>query len=72
MYPLITLENVKECVIHRRINRFVVEIEVNGETTKAYINNTGRLPEYIKTGKKGFLFKKHWWKKNQFQVICSS
>ncbi|MCD6468856.1 MAG: DNA/RNA nuclease SfsA, partial [Thermoplasmata archaeon] len=57
MHPLITIKNVRECVIHRRINRFVVEIEVNGETKRGYINNTGRLLEYIKKGEKGFCLK---------------
>ncbi|MBS7644410.1 DNA/RNA nuclease SfsA [Candidatus Bathyarchaeota archaeon] len=42
------------CTIVKRLNRFVAEVIINGKTTKAYINNTGRLIEYLKSGKTAF------------------
>lgn len=41
-------------VVLRRINRFVAEIDIGGETVEAYLNNTGRLIDYITYGKKCF------------------
>ena len=51
---IVRLENPLECTIIERINRFVVKITVDGKPYKAYINNTGRLLEYLIRGKKGF------------------
>ena len=51
---IITIENQIECSIVRRINRFVVEIQVSGSYYPAWINNTGRLQEFLINGKKGF------------------
>ncbi len=44
----------EECVIVKRLNRFVVEIEVAGITYRAYINNTGRLLEYMVRGRRAY------------------
>jgi sugar fermentation stimulation protein A len=43
-----------ECEIVKRLNRFVVEIRVGGNTKKAYLNNTGRLSEYLIRGKRAY------------------
>jgi len=43
-----------ECAIIERINRFVVKVLIDSKLHRAYINNTGRLPEYLVKGKKGF------------------
>ena len=40
---LLKLSNVLECRIVRRLNRFIVEVELNGVKSRAYVNNTGRL-----------------------------
>lgn len=42
----------------RRVNRFVVEVEVGGRTEKAYINNTGRLVEYMVRGRRCFCLRR--------------
>ena len=51
---LLGLAGVVPCTIVRRVNRFVVEILVSGRGARAYINNTGRLSEYLVEGRKGF------------------
>lgn len=38
-----------------RINRFVVKINIDGEPAEAYLNNTGRLRDYMVYGKKCFI-----------------
>jgi len=55
---VIKIENPVECRIVRRVNKFVVEVQMNGKTYKAYINNTGRLKDYIVNGKIGFCVRK--------------
>jgi len=42
------------CRIIRRVNRFVVEVEAQGARRRAYINNTGRLREYLVEGRTGY------------------
>ncbi|MBO8182531.1 MAG: DNA/RNA nuclease SfsA [Archaeoglobus sp.] len=48
----------KECEIVKRLNRFVVEIEVEGRIRKAHLNNTGRLQEYLIRGRKAYCIEK--------------
>jgi sugar fermentation stimulation protein A len=43
-----------ECTIIHRLNRFVVEIQVDGILQQACINNTGRLKGYLCNGNTGF------------------
>lgn len=43
-----------ECRMVRRLNRFVVKVQVDASYYKAYINNTGRLHEFLVKGRKGF------------------
>ncbi len=52
--PVIKIENIVKCVIVKRINRFIVEVIIKGKRTEAYVNNTGRLIDYIRNGKEGF------------------
>ncbi len=49
--------NLVECKIIERISRFSVLVEVNNEKVQAYINNTGRLEQYLVRGKIGYLIK---------------
>lgn len=42
------------CQILRRINRFVVEVNINNRIEKAHINNTGRLREFLVNGQVGY------------------
>jgi len=48
------INGAMECIIIRRLNRFVVEISVCSRIANAYINNTGRLLNYIVEGRSGF------------------
>jgi len=52
---LLKIDNTKECRIVSRLNRFVVEIKVDGVKRRAHINNTGRLKELLVKGKRGLL-----------------
>jgi len=38
--------------LRRRVNRFTVEVEVDGSPVKAHLTNTGRLEEYLVDGRK--------------------
>ena len=51
---ILRLNDVEECIILERLNRFLVKILLNGAVLRAYICNTGRLPDYIVEGKRGF------------------
>ena len=51
---LITFEQVMECIIVQRLNRFVVEVQIGKEPCLAWINNTGRLEEYLVRGRRAF------------------
>ena len=51
---LLKLENICKCFIVNRENGFVVRVEANGKEVRAYINNTGRLLEYLVRGRRGF------------------
>lgn len=50
---LLTVENPVGCQIVQRINRFVVEILVDGKSHRAWINNSGRLHEFLVPGRSG-------------------
>lgn len=51
---LFNVENPFKCTIEKRVNRFVVVVTAEGRKLRAYVNNTGRLQEYIVRGTKGF------------------
>ena len=59
VYPLIKLSEVVKCIILRRINRFVVEVFIVGSIVNAYMNNTGKLVDYLVKGKLGYCIPKH-------------
>jgi sugar fermentation stimulation protein A len=48
---LMKIENYREGIIIRRINRFVVKAKIKNKVVLAHLNNTGRLEELIKKGK---------------------
>jgi sugar fermentation stimulation protein A len=50
------IEQARECRILERLNRFVVKIEIKGQTYRAHINNTGRLSEFMIKGRKAFCY----------------
>ncbi|MGC8836665.1 MAG: DNA/RNA nuclease SfsA [Infirmifilum sp.] len=65
---LLQLESPSICTILRRVNRFVVEVKHAGKLTRAHINNTGRLLEYIKEGKTAYCLPHRG--KTEFRLIA--
>ncbi len=51
---LITVPAATECRILERLNKFVVRIKIGGSEELAFLQNTGRLREYVKRDKIGF------------------
>ena len=51
---LLRLRGVLECRVWRRVNRFTVEVFVGRRKSRAYLNNTGRLEEFLIRGRKGY------------------
>nr|MBC7245045.1 DNA/RNA nuclease SfsA [Chloroflexota bacterium] len=51
---LLFLDGVRSCRIVRRVNRFVVAVEIQGQSAYAWLNNTGRLLEFLTPGRVGF------------------
>jgi sugar fermentation stimulation protein A len=54
---ILPVDNVKECLIVERLNRFVVRVEISGKKHSMHINNTGRLEEFLIRGRKAFCMK---------------
>jgi len=57
--PIMKFEYDTTCRIIRRVNRFKVLVEVNGATVHAYINNTGRLSEFLVGNRKAYCLWRH-------------
>ncbi len=53
---ILRIEQARECRILERLNRFVVEIEIESQTYRAHINNTGRLSEFMIKGREAFCY----------------
>jgi len=66
---IIRIAEPVECIIFKRLNRFVVEVLLNGKPFRAYINNTGRLLEYLIKGRKGFCIKNERPEKTSFRLF---
>ncbi len=69
---LIEVSGVLDCVIVRRLNRFVVEVVVGGQLAKAYINNTGRLLEYLVEGREAYCIKNPRARKTGYRLFAVS
>jgi len=54
--PVLTVENVRECQVIERLNRFVVRAKIAGKQHPLHINNTGRLEEFLVRGRNAFCF----------------
>jgi sugar fermentation stimulation protein A len=67
---LIRIENVKECSIIERLNRFVVTIAIDGIDYPAHITNTGRLSEFMIEGQKAFCFRTYHQGKTNFRLFA--
>ena len=57
-HKLIEIRDPVECRILGRVNRFVVNVIVGSEEKRAFINNTGRLREYLVSGRTGYCIKR--------------
>jgi sugar fermentation stimulation protein A len=55
---LMLINNAVECRITSRVNRFKVLVETPYGEDYAYINNTGRLREYMVTGRTAYCLKR--------------
>ena len=51
------IHGAEECVILERLNRFTVKIILHSKVQRAYINNTGRLLDYMVEGQNCFCIK---------------
>lgn len=56
-FKLEEVHDVVKCEIVNRINRFLVEVVIDDSSTIAYMNNTGRLSQFLITGKKAYCLK---------------
>jgi sugar fermentation stimulation protein A len=65
---LMEIENYKEGVIIRRINRFVVKAKIKNKVVLAHLNNTGRLEELVKEGNVGLFLPIDKSKKLKFRL----
>lgn len=52
MESVLEISELYECIILSRINLFTLLIKIDNKVLEAYINNTGRLRDYIIQGKK--------------------
>jgi sugar fermentation stimulation protein A len=68
--PLFAITKARTCRIVERINRFVVQIEIGGELSRAHINNSGRLHEFLIRGKKAFCFETPHTAKTGFRLFA--
>ena len=48
------LQDVEECLILERLNRFTLRVKIGGQECLAFLQNTGRLMEYVVHGRRGF------------------
>ncbi len=64
------VEHPLECIIIQRVNRFVVEIEVDGSLQRACINNTGRLEGYLFRGNRGFCIRNRYPMKTAYRLFA--
>lgn len=68
--PLIPIQNALSCRILERLNRFVVLIEVRKTRSRAHINNTGRLQEFLIEGREAFCFSTPGKGKTDFRLFA--
>jgi sugar fermentation stimulation protein A len=59
MHRLLQVDHPIECTIVQRLNRFVVEALIDGQRHRAWINNTGRLTEFMVQGRRAFCLRRN-------------
>jgi len=67
---ILKIANPLTCTIARRLNRFVVEVMVKNKPYRAYINNTGRLEEFLIPGRQGFCLKNETKGKTDYRLFA--
>ena len=67
---VLEIPNTRTCRIIERINRFVVQIEIDETKRRAHINNTGRLEEFLVKGRKAFCFPSFHPGKTDFRLFA--
>jgi sugar fermentation stimulation protein A len=58
VHRLLRLEEPLDCSIVRRVNRFVVEVSIGDALRRAWINNTGRLSEFMVSGRHAYCLRR--------------
>jgi len=58
------------CIILKRLNRFVVEIAIDGRPARSYIKNTGRLSEFITYGRRAYCLETPHTKRTDFRLFA--
>ncbi len=66
---LLKIDNVEVCKIVKRLNKFVVIVEINGRKKYGYLANTGKLSDYIVCGRKAFCVPKESGR-TQYRIIA--
>ena len=66
------IEDIVECSIIKRVNRFVVEVLVKNCHAMAHINNTGRLSGYIVRGRKAYCVRNNPGRKTGYKLFAVS
>jgi len=67
---ILNIENTVECHVVNRINRFVVKVRLQGNHYRAYINNTGRLNQFLIKGKQGFCVRNEKGGKTDYRLFA--
>jgi len=72
MFPMkiLKIEKLFKCYILERENRFITKVLIDGKVYRAYVNNTGRLHEFLVHGKVGFCVKNRSAKKTYFRIFA--
>lgn len=68
-FKIIHIENPLQCYIVNRANRFVVKVRLAGNYYQAYINNTGRLHQFLVRGKTGFCLRQEVGRKTDLKLF---
>ncbi|RLF46832.1 MAG: DNA/RNA nuclease SfsA [Thermoplasmata archaeon] len=55
----------------RRLNKFLIEVELNGKVTLCHLHDPGRLEEILKKGRKLLLIQKEGNRKTKYDVIAA-
>ena len=64
------ISGVVECGVVNRLNRFVVKVSLARAFARAYINNTGRLREYLVMGRKGYCVRNPPDRKTEYRLFA--